>query len=251
MASLIEIRNVSVSYNEIRALSNLNLQIREGEYLGIVGPNGGGKSTLLKTILNLISLTEGEITYHGLSMKKSKIRFGYVPQISEINRLFPITVQEVVLSGKMSSKIIPFYRYSEKDKLDVLDLLDKVGIRNLASRQISELSGGEFQKMLIARALAVNPTILLLDEPTAMIDNVAQKQIFRVLKRLSADMTIVIVTHQIQAITRQVTRLIYLEKNVIADGNPIEVYNVMYRQSAMNIIGARFKPSLTGNEETV
>jgi len=234
MEPIIRLENVSVSYDRIVALRNLNLNINVGDYLGIVGPNGGGKSTLLKAILNLVPLTDGQIFYHETTMKKSKIRMGYVPQITEINRLFPITVFEVVLSGKLPSKITPFFHYSKNDQKDTYDVLDKVGLKSLAFRQISELSGGEFQKMLIARAISLNPTILFLDEPTTMIDNASSKQIFHLLKKLSLEMTIVLVTHQVQSIIRQVTRLIYLEKNVFADGDPLEVYNFMFRQPTVN-----------------
>jgi len=232
---IIEIENISVSYGQIRALTNLNLFINEKEYLGIVGPNGGGKSTLLKAILDLVPLTEGKITFSGTTAKKSSSKIGYVPQIMEMNRMFPITVFEVVLSGKLPTAFKPFFRYNAIAIQDTLDTLEKVGISKLANRQIQELSGGEFQKMLIARALSVKPNVLLLDEPTAMIDIASQKQIFRLLKQLSTEMTIVLVTHQTAAILKQVNRLVYLDKNIIADGDPVEVYNYMFRQPMVSL----------------
>jgi zinc transport system ATP-binding protein len=247
---MIEIENVSVSYGQIRALANLNLTIFEKDYLGIIGPNGGGKSTLLKAILDLVPLTEGKIVYNDTSRKNSNIKIGYVPQITEMNRMFPITVFEVVLSGKLPLKFKPFFHYDSFATQDTFDTLDKVGILKLANRQISELSGGEFQKMLIARALSLKPTILLLDEPTAMIDNASQKQVFRLLKTLSSEMTIVLVTHHITTILKQVNRLVYLDKNILADGDPIEIYNDIYRHNVPSSI-VNQNMGFTEKEETL
>lgn len=228
MKDLIRLKDVSVEYSTIVALRDLNLTIQEGDFLGIIGPNGGGKSTMMKAILGLVPLAKGEITYPEVKLKKSSLRMGYVPQLSEFNRTFPITVFEVVLTGRLKKEIIPFFRYSKQDEKETLEVLEKVGILHLRNRQISELSGGETQKMLIARALSINPDVLFLDEPTAMIDNIAQKQIFSLLKKLSKEMTIVLITHHSQLMLRQFTRLVYIHKNVIAEGDPTEVYQYFF-----------------------
>jgi zinc transport system ATP-binding protein len=224
----IQLNNVSVSYGKIHALKRLYFTIEEGDYIGIIGPNGGGKTTMIKTILGLIKPNEGTIDYCGLSLKKSHIRMGYVPQISDINRMFPITVGEVVLSGRLNKKIIPFFKYSDEDHQIVDEVLDTVGLLDLKDRQINELSGGEFQKMIIARALTLRPDILLLDEPTAMVDVMSQRQIFSLIKKLSKDMTIILITHHVQMISKQVKKLIYLDKNIIAEGDPNQVYQYAY-----------------------
>ncbi len=231
MKELIKLKNVAVDYSTILALKDLNLTIYEGDFLGIIGPNGGGKSTLMKAILGLVPLANGEITYEGIPKKRLHLQMGYVPQLSEFNRSFPITVFEVVLMGKLAGQIKPLFKYSKQDERDTLDVLEKVGILHLRNRQISELSGGEAQKMLIARALSIRPRVLLLDEPTAMIDNVAQKQIFHLLKKLSKEMTIVLITHQGQLLLKQLSRLVYLNKNVIAEGEPNEVYQYFFGTS--------------------
>jgi zinc transport system ATP-binding protein len=225
---LIRLENISVIYGRITALRNLNLSIYKGDYVGIIGPNGSGKSTLLKTILGLTKTSEGEIFYNGDIQGRNSIRMGYVPQTSDINRFFPITVLEVVLTGRLKSEIVPMFRYSEDDKQEALAMLDLVGLIKQKDRQISDLSGGEFQKMLIARSLIMKPDILLLDEPTTMVDALSQKQILTLIKRLSKDITILIVTHQVQTITKQVKKLLYLEKNVLAEGDPEEVYKYAY-----------------------
>jgi len=230
MKELIKCENVAVEYSSILALRDLNLTINEGDFLGIIGPNGGGKSTLMKAILGLVPLAKGNITYPDVKRKKAEFRMGYVPQLSEFNRQFPITVFELVLTGKLPSRIQPFFQYSHLNKAETIDVLDKVGILHLKDRQISELSGGEFQKMLIARALSIHPEVLFLDEPTAMIDNIAQKQIFALLKRLSKEMTIILITHQGHLLLKQLNRLVYLNKNVIAEGDPQEVYQYFYQQ---------------------
>lgn len=224
----IEMKDISVRYGPIQALKKLNFTINTGDYIGIIGPNGGGKSTLMKVILGLIKASEGEITYCDTSYKKTKISMGYVPQISDVNRMFPITVEEVVLSGRLKKEIRPFFKYSAEDRRIVDEVLETVGLKELKKRQINELSGGEFQKMIIARALSLEPDILLLDEPTAMVDVMSQRQIFSLIKKLSEKMTIILITHHVQMVSKQVKKLIYLDKNIIAQGDPNEVYQYAY-----------------------
>jgi len=228
MALHIEGKNISVNYGKIQALKKLNFVIEEGDYIGIIGPNGGGKSTMMKTILGLLKPNDGEISYCGTSLKKSHIRMGYVPQISDINRQFPISVQEVVLTGRLEKRIIPMFKYTEEDYQKVDEVLDTVGLSDLRDRQINELSGGEFQKMIIARALTMKPDILFLDEPTAMVDVMSQRQIFNLIKKLSDDITIVLITHHVQMISKHVKKLIYLDRNIIAEGDPNQVYQYAY-----------------------
>lgn len=240
MALRIEGKNLSVSYGRIEALNNLNFVIEADDYIGVIGPNGGGKSTMMKSILGLIKPNQGELLYCGTRLKKSKIKMGYVPQISNINRQFPISVEEVVLTGRMEKQIKPFFKYSDEDYRIVDEVLETVGLSALRKRHISELSGGEFQKMIIARALTLEPNILFLDEPTAMVDVKSQRQIFDLIKRLSSRMTIVLITHHVQMITDQVTKLIYLDKNILAEGDPEKVYNFAYTNPNQRDIGLRF-----------
>lgn len=238
MTELIKLENISVKYGNIEALRNLNFTIEEGDYIGIIGPNGGGKSTLLKTILGLVKPYSGTISFQQTSLKKSNVKVGYVPQLNELNKKFPITVQEVVLSSKLPEKLSLFHKYSSTDCAEVERVLKLVGLLGLQHRHISELSGGEFQKMLIARALASNPDILLLDEPTSLIDVKSQEQIYNLIKTLSKEVTIVLVTHHIKEITKQARKLIWLEKNIKSEGNPQKVYNYAYLNPNTQIGGA-------------
>ena len=218
--NVIEIKNLSVFYGDIPAVTGINLTVSEGEYLGIIGPNGGGKSTLLKAVLGLVPKTSGTISVCGKSPAKSRGLVGYVPQAAQMDKRFPITPYEVVLTGCLKPGLCPFFQYSRRDRERAAEILEKVGIYNLASRHISELSGGEFQKMLIARALTMNPEILLLDEPTASVDASSRNQIYRLLEELNQNMTILLVTHDMLAISSQVHGLACLNRNLVYHGEP-------------------------------
>lgn len=216
----VSIKNLCVYYGQTPALSDVCLDVKEGEYLGIIGPNGGGKSTLLKTILGLIPVFDGSIKLYGNTPQKSRHYVGYVPQLSSVDKQFPITLFEVVLSGCLKPKLSFFAHYSDNDRRLAYDLIERVGLSNLADRQVSQLSGGEFQKMLIARALAIKPRLLLLDEPTASVDVVSRDQIYSLLEKLNKEMTIILVTHDLLAVSSKVSRLACLNKTLIYHGEP-------------------------------
>lgn len=216
----IHIDDLSVYYGQTPAITGVCLDVTDGEYLGIIGPNGGGKSTLLKTILGLVPITSGKVQIYGNSIEQNRTLIGYVPQFAALDKRFPITLLEVVLTGCLKQGLSPLYKYTAKDKEMAYGLLEKVGISSLAKRQISELSGGEFQKMLIARALAVRPKLLLLDEPTASVDAVSREQIYGLLAELNKGMTIVLVTHDLLAVSSQVHRLACLNEHLVYHGEP-------------------------------
>ena len=216
----VHIDNLTVYYGKTPALTNVCLDVEDGEYLGIIGPNGGGKSSLLKAILGLVPTVSGVVEIYGQKAGKNKPAIGYVPQFALMDRHFPISMLEVVLTGLMKPGFSPLFRFTQKDNNRAHELLERVGIGALAKRQISELSGGEFQKMLIARALAVNPRLLLLDEPTASVDAGSRVSIYQLLAELSRDMTIVLVTHDLLAISSQVKRLACLNGKLVYHGKP-------------------------------
>ncbi|MHB8962704.1 MAG: metal ABC transporter ATP-binding protein [Saccharofermentanales bacterium] len=218
--SAIHIDNLSVKYDDTYALEGVNMDVARGEYLGIIGPNGGGKSTLLKAILGLIPIQTGSIAFYGQKPGRSRHFLGYVPQFTEFDRGFPINVLEVVLTGMLTKGMVPFRRYSADEIRKANTLLEKVGILQLARNPISALSGGEFQKMLLARALAVDPEILLLDEPTASVDASSREQIYNLLGELNKDVTIILVTHDLLAISSKVRRLACLNTRMIYHGDP-------------------------------
>jgi len=225
------IENLTVKYRETPAITGVSLNVEAGDYLGIIGPNGGGKTTLLKAIIGLVSYTSGKIMVYGKKPGNHRGLISYVPQITTLDKRFPITVNEVVLTGMLNPTFIPFNKYSQSDKKKADELLNMVGIYKLKDRMISELSGGEFQKMLIARALAVNPKLLLLDEPTASVDANAREQIFSLLNELNKDMTIVLVTHDLLAVSSYVKTIACLNGRLVYHGGTElneEVVNALY-----------------------
>lgn len=205
---LVEAKNVSVYFKNFCALENINFVINENDYIGIIGPNGGGKTTLLKTLIGTIKPTKGSI-----SITKN-ISIGYVPQFNTFNTDFPITVREVVLSGTLPAHIKLFHRYN-KDNFDRVDeVLSILNISNLRNKNIDQLSGGQLQKVLIGRALISMPTILLLDEPTASLDVDAKNDIYTLLNKLSKTMTLIVVSHDLSIVKQNVKTLACLNKTI-------------------------------------
>jgi len=198
---VLDVKNISVNYGQISALDGISFEVEEGEFLGIIGHNGGGKTTLLKAILGLVKITSGTIDIFGRGPGQTGTLLGYVPQVAGLDKSFPANVQQVVMMGRLKPKITPFHKYGRDDKDTADEMLNKVGIYNIRKRLISTLSGGEFQKMLIARALAVSPKMLLLDEPTASVDTEAREQIYQLLQELNKTMTIILVTHDVLGIS--------------------------------------------------
>lgn len=220
METAIHIDNLTVYYGETPAIKNVCMDVNQGEFLGIIGPNGGGKSTLLKAILGLTPITNGKIQIYGKKLNKNRASVGYVPQFATMDRRFPISALEVVLTGRIKPGLSPFMKYSNTDKEIVYEQLKRVGIERLANRQISALSGGEFQRLLFARALTINPEILLLDEPTASVDASSRDQIYHLLEELNKEMTIVLVTHDLLAISSKVRKLACLNGSLVYHGEP-------------------------------
>lgn len=223
----IHIDNLSVYYGQTPAIAGVCLDVSDGEYLGIIGPNGGGKSTLLKAILGLVPVSSGTVQVYGERPGTHKTIVGYVPQFTSLDKRFPITLREVVLTGRLKKGLSPFFRYTQEDRNLSHLLIKQVGLEGLEDRQISELSGGEFQRMLIARALAVNPKLLLLDEPTASVDAASRDQIFTLLAELNKSMTIVLVTHDLLAVSSHVHMLACLNGRLIYHGEPQLTENIV------------------------
>lgn len=206
--ALLTIKNLNVTYNNYIALSNINLEINKNDYIGIIGPNGSGKTTLLKSIIGDITPNSGKI-----KLAPNTI-IGYVPQFSTFTRDFPITVFEVILSGTLPKKYKLFHHYKQNDRNNVDLAIDKLKINALAHKQINQLSGGQLQKVLIARALVTNPDILLLDEPTASLDTDAKEEIYNMLSSLNKEITIIMVSHDIGMIKHKVKTFACLNKTM-------------------------------------
>jgi len=210
---VVRLNNVTVSFNGETILKRINFVVREDDYIGIIGPNGGGKTTLLKVILGLVSPDEGEISILGESPEKGRRHIGYVPQFAEFDRAFPISVWDTVLMGRLSQSS-PFRRFDEEDKAKAEESLKKVRILGLKDRQMGSLSGGERQRIYIARALTTDPKILLLDEPTASIDVEMEAGFYELLNDLRKNVAIVLVSHDISVISVHVDRIACLNREL-------------------------------------
>lgn len=214
----ITIKNLSVRYQDKLALQQINLRIRAGAITGIIGPNGAGKSTLVKSIMGLVRRETGEARIGEEPLKVARRHIAYVEQRSEIDLTFPITVEEVVLLGTYP-KLGLFHRPKKSDKAKVRDSLAKVKMSEFSQRQIGELSGGQLQRVFIARTLAQEAEIIFLDEPFVGIDMISEKVIIDLLKDLRAKgKMIVIVHHDLHKVSDYFDDLIILNKELVSYG---------------------------------
>lgn len=200
---IIEINGLHFVYNGQTVLDAVNLEVYEGDFIAMIGPNGGGKTTLLRLMLGLLKPSQGRIRVMGRPATRVSHHIGYVPQDVHINRRFPITALDVVLMGKLA----PGKRWSKntkQDRRDALETLERIDMADYANRRIGELSGGQRQRVFIARALVTRPRLLLLDEPTASIDSKGQMEFYQMLERLNKEVTIIVVSHDLLVISTYV-----------------------------------------------
>ncbi len=198
---IVDVRNVTFAYNGPAVLQNIDLEIVEGDYIAMIGPNGGGKTTLLKLILGLLKPDAGIIRVMGQPAIKAAPRIGYVPQDVHINRNFPITAIDVVKMGLLAPRK-RWHRQTSSDRREAMAALDRLEVASLADCKMDTLSGGQRQRVFIARALATRPRLMLLDEPTASIDTRGQSDLFKLLETLNRDVTILVVSHDLLTISR-------------------------------------------------
>ncbi len=198
---VIQIRDLWFSYDGDPVLREVNLTVKEGEFLALIGPNGGGKTTLLKLMLGLMKPDRGSILVFGKAPQEVAHRIGYVPQSLHLNRGIPVTAFEVVLMGRR----VPGrgrHRYERQDQMAARKAMERMGVWALRDKKMSALSGGQHQRLLIARALAAEPEMLFLDEPAANIDAKGQGALYELLKALNARMTILLVSHDLMVVSR-------------------------------------------------
>lgn len=213
--SVIELEDIWYRFDGGPAvLEGINLDIRNKEFIGVVGPNAGGKSTLLKIILGLYQPLRGRVRVLGASPARARSRIGYVPQYPTFARDFPTDVMHAVLMGRLGATR-SFGGYSDADRASARAAMEEMEVLPLAGRHIDTLSGGQLQRVLVARALVCDPRILLLDEPTANIDQRGETDIFDYLKAFNRRMTIVVVSHDVGFISRYVERVACVNKTLI------------------------------------
>ena len=221
--SIISVKNLSVKMQNTKVLSDVSFEVASGEYIGIVGPNGSGKSTLIRSLLGLSDIESGRIEIMGKSLAQfsdwSKI--GYLPQATVVaNKSFPASVGEVVATGLLGRKSFP-RRFNAADREAVLQTLETLGIGHLYREQVGKLSGGQSQRVFLARAMVSNPEILILDEPTAALDPVTRDHFYQTIASLNKDQnkTVLLITHDSATIGRYAGKLLYLDRKVVFFGN--------------------------------
>jgi len=211
---VVEIEGMSFFYDDAPVLEDVNLDIREKDFACIVGPNGGGKTTLLRLILGLLHPSRGTIRVFGLPPASARQRMGYMPQSALLDPSFPVSVTDVVLMGRLG-KAAPFGPYRSGDREAAWEALREVGLYDLRKRAFSDLSGGQRQRVLIARALAAEPDLLILDEPTANLDVGAERGFYELLLKLNERLTIVMVSHDLGFVSEYVKTVICVKRKVI------------------------------------
>nr|WP_278581775.1 metal ABC transporter ATP-binding protein [Bacteroides intestinalis] len=217
---LIEIKNLSAGYDSRTVLRNVNLTVYDRDFLGIIGPNGGGKTTLIKCILGLLKPTAGEILYSdkrfvtsdkqgsaaqrpALTANRSVLKMGYLPQYNSIDRKFPITVEEVILSGLSSQKSL-ISRFTATHREKARQVIARMGLEGLEKRAIGALSGGQLQRALLGRAIISDPALVVLDEPSTYIDRRFEARLYELLAEINHDCAIILVSHDIGTVLQQV-----------------------------------------------
>lgn len=211
---VISLKNVNFSYGGLKVLDGISLDIAQGEFIGVVGPNAGGKSTLLKLILGLLKPTRGQVSVLGEKPAKARTRIGYVPQYPLFAREFPITVEQTVLMARLGKTRL-WGGYTATDKTIAAKALAETETLPLRKRRLNALSGGQLQRVLLSRALACEPEILILDEPTSNLDQRVETEIFDLLKALNERMTIIIVSHDIAFVSAYVGRVACLNRTLV------------------------------------
>ena len=216
MNTLVRFEKVTCRYGREPVLINVDLEVAEGDFLGIVGPSGSGKTTLLKTLAGTMQPIAGRI------VRERRAAIGYVPQVETVNWFFPITVREAVLMARRTGRTAPWA--SRQEVADADTVLERLGLEGLGDRHIRELSGGQQQRVFIARALLRDPRLLLLDEPTSGVDVRTRHEILHLLDELHGDgLAIVLTTHDLNGIAAHLPHLVCLNTEVIGAGSPRQV----------------------------
>ncbi len=211
----VEVKNLYFKYDKEWVLEDINFELEDKKFMAIIGPNGGGKTTLLKLLLGFLTPTKGEIKIYNKPPKENREIIGYVPQHTNFSLDLPITVFDIVLQGRLKKG--KFF-YSQEDKEKAKEILKSLNIYELKDKKIKDLSGGQRQKVLIARALVSEPKILMMDEPTSAIDPRGQKEILDMIENFN--ITRIVVSHDIKILLRNVDKIAYIHKKAVIHEGP-------------------------------
>ncbi len=209
MKSLIEIKNLTAAYEDKVVFTDVNIKVDELDFLVITGPNGGGKTTLVKTMLGLLKPVSGEICFFKNGQPVEELNIGYLPQYNVIDKKFPISVFDVVISG-LSRQKRWFASYNEEQKAQARQIIERMGLEGLEQRPIGALSGGQIQRALLGRAIVSNPDVVVLDEPNTYIDRTFQSKLYEMLEEINRESAIVLVSHDMHAVKNLAKTLVYV-----------------------------------------
>lgn len=201
--SIIKIENLSAGYDRKTVLHDINLEISEKDFLGIIGPNGGGKTTLMKVILGLLKPSEGKITFYDNGMPVEQLEIGYLPQYNSIDKKFPISIYEVILSGLNRQKSL-FSRFTKEHHERVKETISMMGLEGMENKPIGQLSGGQMQRALLGRAIVSNPKAIILDEPNTYIDKRFEARLYSLLEDINKQRAVILVSHDIGSVLQTV-----------------------------------------------
>ena len=213
MNPIIQINGLCAGYDGKTVLNQVDLAVYEKDFLGIIGPNGGGKTTLIKCILGLHHPLQGHIRFYKKGEEVSEITMGYLPQYNSIDKKFPISVYEVVLSGLSKQKSL-FRRYSKEQHEQVRQMIVRMGLEGLEERSIGSLSGGQLQRALLGRALVSNPEVVILDEPNTYIDKRFEAKLYSLLEEINQERAIILVSHDIGTVLKNVKTIACVNETV-------------------------------------
>jgi zinc transport system ATP-binding protein len=203
---LIEIKNVTAAYGGKTALRNVTVNLYEGDFLGIIGPNGGGKTTLLKIALGLLPAVSGSVRFYKGGKDALSLKMGYLPQMNQIDKKFPVSVKDVVASGLVSEKRL-FRSFDAKQHERINDVIKQMGLEELSARPIGELSGGQLQRVLLGRSIVSCPDVLILDEPSSYVDKRFESHFNHLLEEINRESTIILVSHDIGTVLSMVKNI--------------------------------------------
>ncbi len=221
---IVEMTALTCGYDGRAVLSDVNINIMAGDFIGLLGPSGSGKTTLLRAILGAVDIYGGEVAVEGAPTSRKRPKVGYVPQLETIDWNFPVTVREAVMMGRTMENL-PFPWFNKREKNLALEMLDRLGIADLADRHIRDLSGGQQQRVFLARALVSSPRLLLLDEPTSGVDIKTRDDVMHLLHELNHHgVTIIMTTHEINAVAAHLPWVVCINGKLVAEGPPAQVF---------------------------
>jgi zinc transport system ATP-binding protein len=213
MKPIIKIKGLTAAYEDNVIFTNADLTVYNHDFLVMIGPNGGGKTTLIRYILGLKKPLIGTITYFKNDTQTSNLTMGYLPQYNAIDKKFPVSVEEVVLSGLNSQKKL-WKRFTAEQHEQVKKVIKRMGLNGIEDKTIGELSGGQIQRALLGRAIVSNPDVVILDEPSTYIDKEFQSQLYKLLQEINKDSAIILVSHDVNNAIRYATRIVYINHGV-------------------------------------